>query len=186
MLVGGAIVLIFGFLLAVGTEGGDLDGDAAAHYMNDLKTAPDDARTPEQLAHLFRRGVGGDVEILGCLAQQQIAHRAAHDVALEAGLRQGLAGFQCAIVELVAADAVCGYGQNLRTGLGGARLLAAEYFIDDATNHEVREGRWRQVRPKDPVFMRCLRRFGAVNCDFWDYTGWFQRPCRHSGAVPGP
>jgi hypothetical protein len=114
VLVGRPLVFVVGFLLAVGAEGGDLDGDAAAHHMHDLEAAPDDARTAEQPPHFFRRGIGGDVEILGRLAQQQVAHRAADDVALVSGLRQRLAGFQRAVVELVAADAVFGLRQNLR------------------------------------------------------------------------
>jgi hypothetical protein len=39
-------------------------------------------------AHLFRRGVGGDVEILGFGADQQVAHGAADDKGLVAMLLQ--------------------------------------------------------------------------------------------------
>ncbi len=123
MFVGRPLVFFFGFLLAVGAEGGDLDGDASAHHVHDLEAPPDDARAAEQAPHLFRRGIGGDVEILGRLAQQQVAHRAADHVALEPGLRQRFAGFQRAVVELVAADAVLGQRQDLRAGLGGAGFL---------------------------------------------------------------
>ena len=113
MLVGRPLVFLIGFLLAVGAEGGDLDGLATAHHMHDLEAPPDDARTAEQPPHLFRRGVGGDVEILGRLAQQQVAHRAADEVALVSRLRQRLAGFQRAVVKLVAADAMFGLRQDL-------------------------------------------------------------------------
>jgi len=84
-------------------------------------------------------GIGGHVEILGRLGQQQVAHSAADEISLVSGLGQGFAGFQCAIIDLVTADPVCGQWQDLCPGGVGARL-AAEHFVDDATNHEGREG----------------------------------------------
>ena len=58
------------------------------------------------LAHLFRRGVGGDVEILGLGADQQVAHGAADDVGLVALLLQALADAPAAAADAVAGDAV--------------------------------------------------------------------------------
>ena len=84
--------------------------------MHDLETPSDDARAAEQPPHFVRRGVGRHVEVLGRLAEQQVAHRAAHEVALETGLRKGFAGFQCAVVELGVADTVRGQRQDLRAG----------------------------------------------------------------------
>jgi hypothetical protein len=45
----------------------------------------------EGVAHLFRRRVGGDVEILGLLADQQVAHGAADHIGLEAFFLKGFA-----------------------------------------------------------------------------------------------
>jgi hypothetical protein len=66
--------------------------------MHDLEAAADDARAAEQRAHLFRRGAGGDVEILGLGADQQVAHGAADDIGLEAVAPAGFrrcAGCRC-------------------------------------------------------------------------------------------
>ncbi len=56
--------------------------------MHDLEAPADDARAPEQRLHLLGRGVGGDVEVLGLDAEQQVAHGAADDIGLVAGLLQ--------------------------------------------------------------------------------------------------
>jgi hypothetical protein len=72
------------------TEGGDFDQFLTEHDMHDLEAAADDEGAAEQLLDLFRRGVGGDVEVLGLDAQQQVAHRAADDEGLVAGILQGL------------------------------------------------------------------------------------------------
>jgi hypothetical protein len=50
------------------------------------KPPADQARAREHLDDLFGRGLRGDVEVLGRLAEQQVAHAAADDVRLEAGL----------------------------------------------------------------------------------------------------
>ena len=52
--------------LAVGMgspEGGDLDGLAPEHYVNDAKAPTDDARTPKERLHRLGGGVGGYVEV---------------------------------------------------------------------------------------------------------------------------
>jgi len=135
VLVGRALVFFLGFLLAIGAEGGDLDGLAAAHHVDDLEAPADDARTAEQATHLLGGGVGGDVEILGYPAQQQVAYRAADEVAPVAGLSQGFAGLQRAVVDLVTADAMFALGQDLRARGGAGAGLAAKHLVDDAADH---------------------------------------------------
>ena len=83
--------------LAVGlrsAEGGDLDGLPAEHHMHDPEAPPDQTRTPKDVQHLFRGGIGGHVEILRFTPQQQVTHAAAHDVGRKARLLQLLAGPQ--------------------------------------------------------------------------------------------
>jgi hypothetical protein len=72
------------------TEGGHFEQVLTEHDVHDLEAAADDEGAAEQLLDLFRRGVGGDVEVLGLDAQQQVAHRAADDEGLVAGFLQGL------------------------------------------------------------------------------------------------
>ena len=62
--------------------------------VDDANAPADQPCPPEQLLHRFRRRVGGDVEILRPKAQEQVAHAAAHDIGLEAGLLQPFAGLE--------------------------------------------------------------------------------------------
>ncbi|MCY1503634.1 hypothetical protein D9M68_377640 [compost metagenome] len=113
-------------------EGRDLDdfllAPAVEGHVHDLEAPPDDARAPEQRLHLVGRGVGRDVEILGLDAEQQVAHRAAHDVGLVAGLLQrggdldGIARQQRG-VDLV----FVGADNARRMGMAGAAQLGAGF-----------------------------------------------------------
>ena len=84
--------LLGGGAVHVGAEGRDLDhlvlAAAAVHHVHDAKAPADDEGAAEQALDLLGRGVGGDVEVLGPQADQQVAHRAADDVGLVAGLLQ--------------------------------------------------------------------------------------------------
>ncbi|MNT18908.1 hypothetical protein D3C72_1541360 [compost metagenome] len=60
----------------------------AKHHVHDLEALADDEGAAEQTLDLFRRGVGGDVEVFRFDAQQQVAHRAADDKGLEARFLQ--------------------------------------------------------------------------------------------------
>ncbi len=75
---------------AVAAEGGHLEQVLAEHHVHDLEAPADDEGAPEQFFHLFGRGIGGDVEVLGFDAQQQVAHGAADDEGLVAGFLQRL------------------------------------------------------------------------------------------------
>ncbi|OIQ74112.1 hypothetical protein GALL_442470 [mine drainage metagenome] len=67
-----------------GAIGGDFDDVAAEHDVHDAEAPADDEGASKQWLDLLGRGVGRDVEVLGLVAQQQVAHRAADD--------EGLAG----------------------------------------------------------------------------------------------
>ena len=136
-----ATVLVGGVLAGLrGTEGRDFDDLVAKAHMHDLEAPPDDARASEQRLHLFGRRVGGDVEILGFLADQQVAHRAADHIGLVAGLLQrvrdagGVIGNRARIdAELVGAVDL-GLARDLgRAGCFG--LAAPEQSIDEFADH---------------------------------------------------
>ena len=119
--------------LAVGMgcpEGGDLDGLAPEHDVNDAKAPADDARPPEKRLHRLGGGVGGHVEVLRGTAQQQVAHAAPHDVGAVAGMLQLFAGTQRSAGDLLAGKSQrlggenAGFGQLGGWGAGAARCAA--------------------------------------------------------------
>jgi hypothetical protein len=67
-----------------GAERRHFDGIVADMDMHEAKPPADDERPPEQRLDLLGRRVGGDVEVLGLDAEQQIADGAADDERLEA------------------------------------------------------------------------------------------------------
>jgi hypothetical protein len=87
-------------------EGGDLQRFGTDHHMHDLEAAADDAGAAEGVADLLRRRVGGDIEILRLLADQQVAHGAADHVGLEAFFLKGFAGAPGGAGEVFAPDAM--------------------------------------------------------------------------------
>ncbi len=97
MLVG---LRILGFDHAA--EGGHFHHFLAEHHMHQPKAPPDDARAAEHAAHLFRCGIGRDIEILGDPTQQQVAHRTAHHIGLVARRLQPIGDFQRAVADLLA------------------------------------------------------------------------------------
>ena len=90
-LPGGLLVaadLLGGAGVQVGPEGRDLDDLVLAatteHHVHQAEAPADDEGPPEQGLDLLRRGVGGHVEVLGAHADDEVAHRTAHDVGLVA------------------------------------------------------------------------------------------------------
>jgi len=61
----------------IAAEGCGLDQLLSAHDMDQPEPAADDPGSPEQRRSLFRGRIGGDIEILGRAAEQQVAHRTA-------------------------------------------------------------------------------------------------------------
>ena len=114
--------------LAVGMgcpEGGDLDGLAPEHHVNDAKAPADDARAPEKRLHRFGRSVGGHVEVLRGATQQQVAHAAAHDVGAVARVLQLFAGAQRGAGDLLAGQSQRLGGQDAGLGQLGGRGAGA-------------------------------------------------------------
>jgi len=112
-------------------------------------------------------------------------------VALESRLCQRFAGFQRAVVDLVAADAVCASSGSLRLSRR-RRAFAAKYFIDDATNHggeggekQIKARLYRLDLTRLPPQRRCP---GAVQASseagsatFWLGRAQLPAPRRHTG-----
>ena len=69
-----------------GAEGRDLDDLVAEAHVREMEAAADQAAVAEQLLHLVGMRVGRDVEILRVQAEQQVAHGAADQEGLVAGL----------------------------------------------------------------------------------------------------
>lgn len=68
--------------------------------MHDTETTADDAGIAEQLADLFRRGVGGHVEVLGALSEQGITDTAADQIGLISTALQAIEYLQRILAEL--------------------------------------------------------------------------------------
>ena len=119
-------------------EGGDLQRFGADHHMHDLEAAADDAGGGRR-AHLFRRCVGGDIEILRFFADEQVAHRAADHIGLVALVPQCFAGASGGAGELFAAHAVsrCGITAGSdeqgalrpRTRVMNFRIIVPRWFL---------------------------------------------------------
>src|SRR3989449_7367224 len=108
----------------------DLHGLLAEHHVHELEPLPDETRAPEDLVHLLGICVGGDVEVLGTKAQQQVAHRAAHDICLIAVAVQHLADLARALRDRLAADAVLLLRDGSRSGIGAESEDAPDEFLD--------------------------------------------------------
>ena len=114
--------------LAVGMgrpEGGDLDGLAPEHHMNDAKAPADDACASKERLHRLGGGVGGHVEVLRGTAQQQVAHAAADDVGAVARVLQLFAGAQRGAGDLLAGQSQRLGGQDAGLGQLGGRGAGA-------------------------------------------------------------
>ena len=102
------VALLAGVLGEVGgvlPEGGHLDHLAAAEVDVGQPEAPaDEPAVAEDGPHLARVGVGGEVEVLGLVVEQQVAHAAAHEVGLVAHVAQPVDDPQRVLVEPIDRD----------------------------------------------------------------------------------
>ena len=93
-------------VVAVGAEGGDFDDLAAEHHVCQAEPAADQPAVAEQRLDLFRGGVGGDVEILGMAADQQVADRAADQVGVEPAIAKAIEHAQRVRTDVLARNRV--------------------------------------------------------------------------------
>ena len=69
-------------------KGSDLDDFPPDAHMNDLKAASDDPGIAKALFDLFWGRIGGNVEVLGVLSNQQVPYRASNYIGIEIVLLQ--------------------------------------------------------------------------------------------------
>ena len=179
----GGLFVAFNLLCGLGTqqgsEGGDLDDLVLAptteHHMHDAKAPPDDESAAEQRLDLLGSGIGGHVEVLGAASHQQVAHRATHNVSLEARVLERTHHAHSMVVKKIGVDAVLLGGKfhaltqrrGLQRRLGGLWLRhgLAQQTADEFLDHSKR---FRTVQPRSAaIFARAGAGLVA--------TGWVTR-----------
>ena len=161
---GGALVaahLLGSSVVHVGAKGGHLDhfmlAPAPEDHMHDAEAPSNDEGAPEEGLDLFRRGIGGDVKILGAQPQQQVAHRATHDVSLVTSTLEGVHHVQRAAVNQRWVDPMDGGRHVLALAeirpFGLGRL--AQQFVDEGLDHGCSANRSRMRQPRSRA---CWRR----------------------------
>ncbi len=92
--------------IVAATEGGHLDDLAPKTHVYDLEATPDNAGIAKQLSHFLRGGIRGNIEVLGLVTQQQVAHTPADQVALITRLEQHLHDFDGGVTDALAGHIV--------------------------------------------------------------------------------
>ena len=138
------------FTAGAGAKGRNLHRFLAEHDMDDLEAAADQARAAEQTVHLLRIGVGGDIKVLGCDPEQQVAHRAADHIGLVALGLQRLADLAGTAAEALGFYAVAFEREDFRLVGRIEPQHAANKALDQEDSGTVREccrrGRAKRVR----------------------------------------
>ncbi len=106
--------IIDGDALGLLAEGGDLDVLGAEEDVHEAKAPSDEPRVAEQVAHLLRMRIGGDVEIFGTPAEHQIAHAAPDQIGELAGLDQPIEHLQHVGVDVATRDGMLGAFEYMR------------------------------------------------------------------------
>lgn len=103
-------------------------------HVGQAEAAADQAAVAEHVFDLFGMGVRNHVEIFRFAAQLQVAHTAAHQISLVAGLAQPVQNFQGVFADLRTGYAVFRarvYPGEGGAGLGRCLLALAEQFFDE-------------------------------------------------------
>ena len=91
-------------LARVGAEGRGLDDLLAEEDVRQAEAASDDAAVAEQRLDLGRRGAGGDIEIFGTAAEQQIAHATADEICGKSAASESADDFCGVGIDLILRD----------------------------------------------------------------------------------
>ena len=139
----------------------------AKHHVHDTKAPADDEGAAEQVFDLFWRGIGGYVEVFGAQAQQQVAHRATHDVGFKACVFKGGDDFPSAVVYQRAVNAVftLRYVYAFAEFVFDDRRLGAEQFVNEFFYH-VQRSKIRQPRCAARVRKRASGLVATGVCTF--------------------
>ncbi len=117
-------------LVGLATERGDLDHLATEANMHDAEASANDARVTEQVLDLIRRGVRGDIEVLGHMAQQRVTDAPADKEGLEASIVEAVEHLQGGVAEVLTRDGMFRAGNDARPGTAGRRILWTEQRPD--------------------------------------------------------
>jgi len=142
----------------ISAHGGDFNhlvlAAAAIDHVHDAKAPTNDEGPSKELFDLLGRGVGGHVKVFGAQPQQEVAHRAAHDVSLKARVFEGVDHIKRAVVDQIGVDAVHLDRNILPLAIGGlitGRAAAggagfAQQLVDEIFDHSkrfrMRQPRW--------------------------------------------
>lgn len=113
-------VLFFIILWMIGAERRHFDDFTTEVDMHQLEPAADDPRIAELGTHLFRRGTGGDVKILGRDIEHHVAYAATDQIGLIACILQTLDNIDGITAELTALQRMLAAIEHFRRG---ARML---------------------------------------------------------------
>ena len=113
-------------LRVIAAEGRHFDDLAAEVHMHQLEAATDHPRVAKLGADLLGRGAGGNVEILGLYADQQVAHAAADQVGLVAGFLQTVHHAHRVAAELAAMQRMLARAEHFGRAAGAGLALERE------------------------------------------------------------
>ena len=136
-------------------EGRHLDGLRARQHVHQPESAADDKCAAKQRLDLLRRRVGGDVEVLGLEAEQQVAHGAADDKGVIALALQPLDHLHRAAAHALVAHAKACRGRDGGFGFS-AQAKPGQQAHDHARDRpqasvRVVENAWKFIAKGDPV-----------------------------------
>ena len=114
--------------VGVRTVSRHLDHLAAHAHVRESETAPYQARTAEDLLHLLRARIGGDVVVLGLTIEKQIADATADKLGLKAGLVEAVENGKGAWAEARLGDSMFGRGDDYGVELMG--FHSVKRFLD--------------------------------------------------------
>src|SRR5579872_5633435 len=95
-------------------EGRNLNILRPEEDVDEPEAPPDQARIAEQVAHLLRMRIGGDVEILGTPRQHQIAHTAPNKIGELTGLDQAIEHLEHVGIDIATRDGMLGAFEYMR------------------------------------------------------------------------
>ena len=123
--------------LAAAPEGRHLYGFRPDHDVNDLKTSADDAASAENLMNLFRRRIGGDVEVFRFDTQQQIANRPADNISLKTFVMQTADNLFRRKTQHIRADVMLVERKDFLRHRRLLRLLSGQNFMQPFFQHKL-------------------------------------------------
>jgi len=120
--------------IVTGAEGGHLDHFPPHVDVDDLEAPTDYPGAAEQVLDLLGGGVGGDIEILGVLAENDVPHAAADQIGLKLVFTEYVYNPACAIADFPRLDGMLAGLEDMRSGRKGSFFVAGKDF-DELVQH---------------------------------------------------